>query len=436
MVRRFHEAGIEVIVDVVFNHTGEGNEDGRTTSFRGLAERSYYTFDDGHYRNHSGCGNTFLCSQNPGKDLILHALRTWYSDMGVDGFRFDIAPILAEAPDGTLEPEPAILRAMRNDPILSHAKLIAEPWGPANLYLVGRFPSWGRWSEWNDHFRDQVREFVRGDAGSVAKLATRLTGSSDLYGAYRAGALCSVNFAACHDGFTLRDLVSYEKKENVRNGEGNRDGHDHNVSANHGIEGDSDSAKILALRRKQMKNFMTIVLLSRGVPMLLGGDEFGRTQKGNNNAYCQDNELSWVDWNLLDEYGDLHRFVKKLIAFRSAHPSLRGSDHIPHGDESITWLGPDGNAHSWDTHAATLGLHLIAEREEREILMIFHHGVQTVDFTMPDPEPGRTWHTLIDTSAAPPADFRDENAMPPLAPGKESVSIAPLSSVVLVALRA
>lgn len=435
MVRRFHEAGIEVILDVVFNHTGEGNERGRTTSFRGLAEDSYYAFDDDEYRNHSGCGNTFICSQKPGKDLILHTLRYWYAEMGVDGFRFDIAPILAEAPEGGIELKPAILREMKNDPILSHARLIAEPWGPAGLYLVGRFPSWGPWSEWNDRFRDQIRGFVRGDAGSVSELATRLTGSSDLYGAYESGALCSVNFAACHDGFTLRDIVSYEKKWNLQNGEENRDGHNHNVSANHGIEGETDSAEIIRLRGKQMKNLLSIVLLARGIPLILAGDEFGRTQRGNNNAYCQDNETTWVDWSLVEEYEDLRRFVKCLIAFRLKHPALRGLEHTPHGDESIQWLGADGRSPVWEDPTETLGLHLTTENEKREILMIFHHGIENVDFKIPPPAAGRQWHLLSDTSAESPDDFHEEGAMPPIKRDARTALVRAQSTLVLVALR-
>jgi glycogen operon protein len=324
MVRALHAAGIEVILDVVFNHTGEGNDQGRTFSFRGLDNELYYLLDDaGNYLNYSGCGNTVNCNHPVVRDLIMTCLRYWVGDMHVDGFRFDLASILGRDRRGQVMVEPPVIESITEDGVLADTKLIAEPWDAAGLYQVGDFPFGRRWSEWNGRYRDDVRRFWRGDAGFVNALASRIGGSSDLY--QRSGRLPrhSVNFITSHDGFTLRDLVCYNDKHNRANGENNRDGSNDNNSWNCGVEGETNDPAIVAIRLRQAKNMMTTLLLSQGVPMLLAGDEFLRTQKGNNNAWCQDNDIAWVDWTLAQEHADFLRFVRELIWLRKRHPVLR-----------------------------------------------------------------------------------------------------------------
>jgi glycogen operon protein len=324
MVKALHGAGIEVILDVVFNHTGEGDDRGRTFSFRGLDNELYYLLDDsGRYLNFTGCGNTVNCNHPVVRDLLMTCLRYWVGDMHVDGFRFDLASILGRDRRGNVMIEPPVVESITEDGVLTDTKLIAEPWDAAGLYQVGGFPFGRRWSEWNGQYRDDIRRFWRGDEGYVGAIASRLTGSSDLY--QQSGRLPrhSVNFATCHDGFTLYDLVSYNKKHNRANGEESRDGSNENYSWNCGVEGETTNPEILALRQRQAKNLMTTLLLSQGVPMILAGDEFLRTQKGNNNAWCQDNELSWIDWTLAEKNKDFLRFVRELIALRQRHPVFR-----------------------------------------------------------------------------------------------------------------
>ncbi|MFO0824883.1 MAG: alpha-amylase family glycosyl hydrolase [Gemmataceae bacterium] len=324
LVKALHAAGIEVILDVVFNHTGEGDDRGRTFSFRGLDNELYYLLDNsGKYLNYTGCGNTVNCNHPVVRDLIMTCLRYWVGDMHVDGFRFDLASILGRDRWGNVMIEPPVIESMAEDGVLADTKLIAEPWDAAGLYQVGGFPFGRRWSEWNGKYRDDVRRFWKGDNGLVGALASRIGGSSDLY--QRSGRLPrhSVNFVTCHDGFTLNDLVSYNEKHNFANGENNNDGSNDNHSWNCGEEGPTKDEDVLALRHRQAKNMMTTLMLSQGVPMLLAGDEFLRTQQGNNNAWCQDNELSWVDWRLAEENADFLRFVRELIWLRKRHPVLR-----------------------------------------------------------------------------------------------------------------
>jgi isoamylase len=323
MVKALHAAGIEVILDVVFNHTGEGDDRGRTFSFRGLDNELYYLLDEtGKYLNYSGCGNTVNCNHPVVRDLIMTCLRYWVGDMHVDGFRFDLASILGRDRRGNVMVEPPVVESITEDGVLADTKLIAEPWDAAGLYQVGGFPFGRRWSEWNGKYRDDVRRFWKGE-GFVSALASRLCGSSDLY--QRSGRLPrhSLNFVTCHDGFTLRDLVSYNEKHNRANGEDNRDGGSDNHSWNCGVEGDTDDPEVLALRLRQAKNFLTTLMLSQGVPMILAGDEFLRTQRGNNNAWCQDNDISWVDWTLAETNAPFLRFVRELIHLRKRHPALR-----------------------------------------------------------------------------------------------------------------
>jgi glycogen operon protein len=324
MVKAMHTAGIEVILDVVFNHTGEGNDQGRTFSFRGLDNELYYLMDEhGQYLNYSGCGNTVNCNHPVVRDLIMTCLRYWVGDMHVDGFRFDLASILGRDRKGHVMVEPPVIESITEDGILADTKLIAEPWDAGGLYQVGHFPFGRRWSEWNGKYRDDVRRFWKGDLGMTGALANRLCGSSDLYQWSGRLPRHSVNFITAHDGFTLYDLVSYNHKHNEANGEGNRDGENHNNSWNCGAEGTTNDPAVNALRRRQVRNLMTTLMLSQGVPMLLAGDEFLRTQQGNNNAWCQDNEISWVNWKLAEENDGFLRFVRELIWLRRRHPALR-----------------------------------------------------------------------------------------------------------------
>jgi glycogen operon protein len=324
MVRILHKNGIEILLDVVFNHTAEGNEHGPYISYRGIDNRTYYLMTpDGYYYNFSGCGNTMNCNNPVVRNSILDCLRYWVASYHIDGFRFDLAAILSRDENGAPMIDPPLLDTLAHDAVLGRTKLIAEAWDAGGLYQVGSFPSWNRWAEWNGRYRDCVRRFIRGDADASAELCCRINGSPDMYESRTAEA--SINFVTCHDGFTLYDLVSYNEKHNEANGEDGRDGSNDNLSWNCGAEGETDDKEVRALRMRQIKNVFTILLTSRGVPMFLAGDEFANTQFGNNNAYCQDNEISWLDWTFPEKNKDLLLFVKNLIAFRNAHPVLRNS---------------------------------------------------------------------------------------------------------------
>ena len=324
MVKAFHRAGIEVYLDVVFNHTGEGDDRGRTFNLRGLDNELYYLLDDqGRYTNFSGCGNTVNCNHPIVREMILNCLRYWVGDMHVDGFRFDLASILGRDRRGNVMVEPPVIEHIAEDGVLADTKLIAEPWDAAGLYQVGGFPFGRRWSEWNGKYRDDVRRFWKGDTGLVGALASRIGGSSDLYQYSGRLPRHSVNFITCHDGFTLWDLVSYDHKHNEANGEGNRDGSNDNWSWNSGVEGDTDDPGVNELRVRRAKGLMATLLMSQGVPMILSGDEFLRTQGGNNNAWCQDNVIGWVDWAKKDEHADFLRFTREMIQLRRKHPVFR-----------------------------------------------------------------------------------------------------------------
>ena len=324
LIKKFHQNGIEVILDVVFNHTAEGNENGPTISYRGIDNRTYYLLTpDGWYYNFSGCGNTMNCNNSVVRNCILDCLRYWVSSYHVDGFRFDLASILTRDENGAPMMSPPLLDTLAHDAVLGNCKLIAEAWDAGGLYQVGSFPSWNRWSEWNGKYRDCIRRFIKGEGECGPEMMWRIAGSEDMYGG-RSPAV-SINFVTCHDGFTLYDMVSYNDKHNEANGEDNRDGANDNNSWNCGVEGETEDTSVNELRIRQMKNTFTILLTSRGVPMLLSGDEFANTQFGNNNAYCHDNEISWLDWNRLNDFAALHEYVKNLIAFRNVHPVLRAA---------------------------------------------------------------------------------------------------------------
>lgn len=324
LVKQLHAAGIEVILDVVFNHTAEGNENGPTLFFKGLDNKTYYMLTpEGYYFNFSGTGNTLNCNNPVVRSLVLDCLRYWAAEYHIDGFRFDLASILGRDPWGAPLSNPPLLESLAFDPILSSCKLIAEAWDAGGLYQVGSFPAFGRWAEWNGKYRDTMRRFLKGDSAQVGKVAQCVQGSPNLYKPSGRAPATSINFFTCHDGFTLADLVSFNEKHNFANGEGNRDGGDDNYSWNCGAEGWTEDANVLGLRNRQMLNVFAMLLTSRGVPMFVMGDEVGRSQQGNNNAYCIDSELSWLDWKLLESNKFLHDFVAALIAFRTHHPSLR-----------------------------------------------------------------------------------------------------------------
>jgi glycogen operon protein len=403
MVKALHRADIEVFLDVVFNHTAEGNELGPTLNFRGLDNSVYYLLEDDKrcYKNYSGCGNTLNCNHPVVRHFILDCLRYWVVEMHVDGFRFDLASILGRDRSGSLTANPPLLEKIAEDPILRGVKLIAEAWDAGGAYLVGRFPG-ERWSEWNGQYRDDVRRFWRGDPGMAGAFAQRLCGSADLYEHSGKAPVNSINFVTCHDGFTLNDLVSYGQKNNWANGEDNRDGADDNHSANFGAEGPTDDWLINRLRKRQMKNFIATLLLSRGVPMLLGGDEFGRTQRGNNNAYCQDNEISWVDWRLLQQNRDFFDFVQGMIAFRRRLPVLsREQFYRP---EDLSWFNASGFLPDW-TADSVIGCRLHDEAgRDRELCMLFNPTPNPVSFVLPPPPADQVWSKAVDTAETAPFD--------------------------------
>jgi len=431
MVKALHKAGIEVLLDVVFNHTAEGDETGPTLSFRGLDNSIYYLLEEDkrHYKNYSGCGNTMNCNHPVVRNYILDCLRYWVVEMHVDGFRFDLASILGRDRSGHLAPNPPLLESIAEDPILRKVKLIAEAWDAGGAYLVGRFHG-ERWSEWNGQYRDDIRRFWRGDAGQVGPLASRLCGSSDLYDHSGKAPIHSINFITCHDGFTLCDLVSYQHKHNEANGEQNRDGSDENFSANHGVEGPTDDPAINRLRLRQKKNMLATLFLSRGVPMLLGGDEFGRTQQGNNNAYCQDNEISWFDWSLLERHREIFDFTRRMIEFRKEHRCL-SLDQFYREDE-ITWFNADGLPPDWEDDE-TLCCHIHTRREEDSTLCLFFNPCsRDIDFPLPILPGDKLWYKVIDTSAEAPADIDPAGIGTPLL-GHMSLQVTDHSLAVLVA---
>ncbi|HSR68091.1 MAG TPA: glycogen debranching protein GlgX [Acidobacteriota bacterium] len=418
MVRAFHQAGIEVILDVVFNHTGEGGEDGPTYGLRGIDNRAYYIVDpeSGEYHNYSGCGNTVNCNHPVVRDMILDCLRYWVTEMHVDGFRFDLASILGRGRDGSVLANPPLLERIAADPVLADAKLIAEAWDAAGLYQVGTFPAFERWAEWNGRFRDDVRRFVKSDPAMVPSLALRLSGSPDLYHGDGRCPYHSINFVTAHDGFTLHDLVSYNHKHNLANGEDNRDGSDNNHSWNCGAEGPTHDLDVLARRRRQMRNLITLLMMSQGVPMLLAGDEMARTQQGNNNAYCQDNEISWVNWDLLEEERDLFRFFKQLIAFRQEHPVLRGRGFDVNGDDprQLAWHGQEVDRPDWSQESRSLAMHLSSRNHGTDLYLIAHSHWNGARFQLPSPRHTTRWHRFIDTALSPPNDLTPLDSIRPL----------------------
>jgi len=441
MVKAFHRAGLEVLIDVVFNHTAEGGSNGPVISFRGLDNVVYYCLDpeSKEYLNLSGCGNTVNCNHPVVQAFILDCLRYWVLEMHVDGFRFDLATVLRRNHQGELLAGPSLVDAIEKDPVLAQSKIIAEAWD-TQINQVGAFP--GRWAEWNDHFKNDVRRFVRGESGMVPVLATRIGGSSDLYQGTGRRPYNSVNYITCHDGFTLYDLVSYEHKHNAENGEDNQDGTDQNYSSNSGVEGATNDPSVHALRLRRMKTFATILMVSHGVPMILGGDEFGRTQRGNNNPYCQDNETSWVNWRLAETNAGLLRFFQKIIALRNRHPVFRRSHFLTGEDTNldeqpdVSWHGLTLDKPDWSGRSRVLafmldGSELPSERKDVDFYVALNGDTVRHSFQVPRLNAGKKWFRIIDTGRKSPEDIMDEDQSTAEIRGKR-YSVPPMAAVVFV----
>ena len=451
MVKTLHSAGIEVILDVVYNHTVEGNHLGPTLSFRGIDNRAYYRVlpgDARHYMDYTGCGNSLNMMHPRVLQLIMDSLRYWVQEMHVDGFRFDLAPALARELH-EVDRLSAFFDIIHQDPVLSHVKLIAEPWDVGEGgYQVGNFPV--GWAEWNGKYRDSIRAYWKGDGGMIGELATRLTGSSDLYAWSGRLPYASVNFVTCHDGFTLQDLVSYDHKHNEANQEDNRDGHNDNLSWNCGVEGPTDDEGIKSLRQQQKRNFLATLFFSQGIPMLLAGDEMGHTQGGNNNSYCQDNELSWIDWDLSEHDRELLTFVQRVVALRKTHPIFRRKRYFQgrsiRGLKEIIWLAPEGKEmtdEEWHhTSARSLGVLLVGsaldEHDERHrpirddnmlLLLNAHH--EAIPFRLPKDPIFSHWLVLLDTAD----DGSSESEPQYFVGGASSYPLAPRSLALFKAAR-
>jgi len=436
MVKALHRAGIEVILDVVFNHTSEGGHDGPTQCFRGLDNPTYYLLcaDRIQYANFTGTGNTLNANHPTVRRMIMDSLRYWVSEMHVDGFRFDLASILARDSSGAVMPNPPVLWDIESDPALAGTKMIAEAWDAAGLYQVGSFVG-DSWKEWNDRFRDDIRDFFRGANDSVARAADRLLGSPSIYGARERELEESINFVACHDGFTLNDLVSHNHKHNEENGEDNRDGCNDNRSWNSGFEGPTDDPIIESLRNRQVKNFITAVMFSAGVPMFVMGDELRRSQRGNNNPYCQDNDTNWFDWNLLSKHADVLRFVKLLIERRVVrdveHERRRLSLIQVLREQKLAWHGVKLNQPDWSpcSHSFAIGGEL--KHERLLVHIIFNAYWEPLEFEIPILRNGEYWSRWIDTAMDPPDDICEWNAEKPVL--GMTYRAGPRSVVVLIA---
>jgi glycogen operon protein len=412
MVKALHRADIEVILDVVFNHTAEGDHSGPTLCFRGLDNAAYYILepDRSRYANYAGCGNTLNANHPIVRRMIVDSLRYWVKEMHVDGFRFDLASVLARDSSGSPISNPPVLWDIESDPTLAGTKLIAEAWDAAGLYQVGSFVG-DSWKEWNGRFRDDVRSFFRAESGTVGRVADRIVGSPEIYGHQEREVEQSVNFVTCHDGFTLNDLVSYDRKHNEANGEDNRDGGNDNRSWNCGVEGPTDHPAIEKLRNRQVKNFLTITMLSLGTPMIGMGDEARRSQAGNNNAYCQDNETSWFDWALVEKHADVHRFVKLLIARRIMrdveHERRRVSLNELIRNAIKTWHGVKVGQPNWGEHSHSLAFEAVLQKEGLRFYLILNAYWEPLEFELPPEGEGgvSAWRRWIDTSLEPPDDI-------------------------------
>lgn len=429
MVKALHQHGIEIILDVVFNHTAEGNKHGPSFSFKGVDNSAYYLLDNkGDYCNFSGCGNTLNANFPSTTNLIIESLRYWVTEMHVDGFRFDLASTLTRGALGQpLSPSP-LIEAISHDPILARVKLIAEPWD-VGLYQVGGFaPDTKRWSEWNGKYRDDVRRFIKGGQMTHGNFAKRLCGSEDLYS--NRGPCSSINFVTAHDGFTLADLVSYNKKHNQDNGENNHDGSHENDSWNCGVDGPTTNKKILALREKQMRNFHLALMVSQGLPMLLMGDEYGHSKNGNNNTWCQDNDLNWFLWDQLKKNGNFYRFYRSLVHFRKKHPTLRRSNFLTSKD--IDWHGAEPFKLDWNTPMPFLALTLNDHKKGNNLYIAFNAQDHVVPIKLPPAPPSKTWQWVVNTDNPSPTDFYEEGKRPFFQ--NETFNIEPRSAILLEAV--
>jgi len=446
MVRELHKAGIEVILDIVFNHTAEGNEQGPTFSFRGLDNSIYYILNENrrYYQNYSGCGNTMNCNHPVVRTFILDCLRYWVMEMHVDGFRFDLGSILGRDQNGKMMENPPTLERIAEDPVLNSTKIIAEAWDAGGAYQVGWFPG-GRWAEWNDKYRDNIRKYWRSDPKETRYFATRISGSSDLYLRDGRKPFHSINFLTSHDGFTLKDLVSYNGKHNENNGEENRDGNNYNLSYNYGVEGSTDDPLIKSIRERQIKNFFATLMISLGTPMILGGDEIGRTQNGNNNAYCQDNDISWYDWSLLEQNKELYRFVKEMIAFRLRHPGFMrpefytGKEGNYNAIPDISWYDEEGESPNWDKIGYFLALCIdgsraetLADRDDNDFYIIFNASLDVQPFILASPpSKKKEWYRFLDTGLQPPNDILPAGNYKEL-PSQHTYPVKARSMVILI----
>jgi glycogen operon protein len=436
MVKALHRAGIEVILDVVFNHTAEGDHRGPTLCFRGLDNGIYYILeqDRAYYSNYTGCGNTLNANNPIVRRMIVDSLRYWVEEMHVDGFRFDLASILTRDASGHVLANPPVLWDIESDPMLAGTKMIAEAWDAAGLYQVGGFVG-DSWKEWNGRFRDDVRSFFRGEEGSVARFADRWLGSPEIYGHEEREPEQSVNFVTCHDGFTLNDLVSYDRKHNEANGENNRDGADDNRSWNCGAEGPTGDPEVERLRNRQVKNFLTVTILSLGVPMILMGDEVRHTQAGNNNAYCQDNEISWFDWTLLAKHADVHRFVTLLNARRllrdEEHEHRRLSLNQILRQAKIAWHGVKLNQPDWSASSRSVAFSAEIRKEKLIIHLMLNAYWEALDFELPPLGNGNPWRRWIDTALESPKDIVEWQSSPSIS--GSSYRAEPRSVIVLFA---
>ena len=458
MVRALHAAGIEVILDVVFNHTAEGNHLGPTLSFKGLENSVYYMLGDGgsSYRNYTGCGNTINGNHPIVRELIFLCLRHWVHNYHIDGFRFDLASILSRDRNGDILPNPPVVEVITEDPMLADTKIIAEAWDAAGAYQVGSFATL-RWAEWNGRYRDDVRRFWRGDFAQTGHLATRLAGSSDLYADNGRQPCHSINFVTAHDGFTLNDLVSYREKHNEANGEGNRDGDNNNFSENYGVEGPTRRPDVVAMRSRQVRNMLATLLLSQGVPMLLAGDECRRTQQGNNNAWCQDGPVSWFDWSLVESNADLVRFVRQLNRFRLGNPTLRRRSFLKGGTSAsglfpdVEWFSPEGVHIDWYAANGGLTCFFSAPAPEslvqwndvaaggiggvsKHVLIMAHAGSGPSVFHLPQTAAvrGLVWRLFVHTAQEPPSDIYPDGSGPVIDPNR-TLELPERSLVCLVA---
>jgi len=438
LIKKLNENGIEVFLDVVFNHTAEGNEEGPYISFKGLDNNIYYMLTpDGRYYNFSGCGNTLNCNHPVVQRMVLDCLRYWVIEYRVDGFRFDLASILGRNEDGSPMKNPPLLQNLAFDPILANVKLIAEAWDAGGLYQVGTFSSLNRWSEWNGKYRDDLRRFLKGDPGMAVEAAERIAGSIDLYDPEDRGMNASVNFITCHDGFTLNDLYAYNNKHNEGNGWDNTDGENHNHSWNCGVEGETDDPEVLALRKQMIKNAFTVLLASHGTPMLLSGDEFGNTQWGNNNAYCQDNEIAWLNWQQLEENQELFQFVKKMIQVRKNHPVLRApNQHACCGFPAVSKHGvKPWHLDDWEENRVIGVMFAGRTKEEQKDEVIYvavnaHWEEQAI--SLPVLPEDMMWHVMVDTSRPDGEEISlEDKKMPEV---EEVVSIHPRSVTLFKAL--